>query len=133
MFKLTSILLLPASPVDGKALLTIAASIETFSPHPIGKAIVDAARKNHCKMRRVEHFRAFPGLGVAGLLDGLAVIMGSANFLGESRVQIDDRLLRGAGEWQDGGDLAVFCAWEGCARGVLRFSPIREGSSAADD
>ena len=128
MFKLTSILLLPASPVDGKALLTIAASIETFSPHPIGKAIVDAARKNHCKMRRVENFRAFSGLGVGGLLDGLAVIMGSADFLRESRVQIDARLLRGAGEWKDGGDSAVFCAWEARAKGVLRLSPIREGT-----
>ena len=54
-------------------LLRLAASVEAPSEHPIAKAIVRAAASRQLPLVAVEDFRAIPGLGVKGLVDGRLV------------------------------------------------------------
>jgi len=54
-------------------LLRLAASVEAPSEHPIAKAIVRAAGSRGLALFAVEDFRAIPGLGVKGLVEGRAV------------------------------------------------------------
>lgn len=54
-------------------LLRIAASVEAPSEHPIAKAVVRAAAVRGLTLGTVEDFRAIPGLGVTGLVEGRAV------------------------------------------------------------
>lgn len=54
-------------------LLRLAASVEAPSEHPIAKAIVRAAAARGLSLVAVEDFRAIPGLGVKGLVEGRAV------------------------------------------------------------
>ena len=54
-------------------LLRLAASVEAPSEHPIAKAIVRAAATRGLPLVAVEDFRAIPGLGVKGLVEGRAV------------------------------------------------------------
>ena len=54
-------------------LLRLAASVEAPSEHPIAKAIVREAAARGLPLAAVEDFRAVPGLGVNGLVEGRAV------------------------------------------------------------
>ena len=54
-------------------LLRLAASVEAPSEHPIAKAIVRAAASREIPLAAVENFRAVPGWGVKGLIDGRVV------------------------------------------------------------
>lgn len=58
--------------------LHIASSLERLSEHSISKAIVDAAE---VQSLTVSEFRAEPGRGIRGMIDGKAVLAGSRNFI----------------------------------------------------
>jgi Cu+-exporting ATPase len=54
-------------------LLSIAASVEQASEHPLAKAIVAAARDRGARIRAVDDFEALPGRGVRGTVEGRTV------------------------------------------------------------
>jgi len=54
--------------LDRDKLLTIAASIEAKSEHPLALAVVNRAKKDKLKFRLVENFQALEGIGVTGLI-----------------------------------------------------------------
>lgn len=54
-------------------LISIAASVEQASEHPLAKAIVAAARARGVRIRPVEEFEALPGQGVRGRVEGRSV------------------------------------------------------------
>ena len=61
-------------------LLSLAASVERGSEHPLGKAIVEAANERGLRglyTSAVEDFRALPGFGVSATLNGDAVLLGN--------------------------------------------------------
>ncbi|SNT07681.1 Cu+-exporting ATPase [Asanoa hainanensis] len=65
---------------DGpEELLRYAAAVEAGSEHPIGRAIVAAAGPT---LPPVEDFRATPGRGVRGMVEGHEVLVGRAEFTG---------------------------------------------------
>ena len=66
-------LISPDADHNEDELLRLAASVEAPSEHPIAKAIVRAAAARGLLLFQVEDFRAIPGLGVKGLVEGRAV------------------------------------------------------------
>ena len=77
-------LLLVKSGRTAEELLTAAASLELFSEHPLGKAIVREARARSCCLEsiRMETVRNTPGMGVEGWTDaGLALRVGRPEFI----------------------------------------------------
>ena len=58
-------------------ILLRAASLEALSEHPIGRAIVEAAKKEGIKLKAVEDFKAIAGKGVMGKIDGETCYVGS--------------------------------------------------------
>ncbi len=68
---------------DGVApddILRLAAAVEQLSSHHLGKAVVDAGRRRFGSIGTAAEFHETPGSGVAGLVDGHAVAVGSAGF-----------------------------------------------------
>ncbi|SSC23480.1 P-type ATPase, subfamily IB, partial [Klenkia terrae] len=59
-------------------LLSLAASVEVPSEHPVGRAVLAAARERGLATRPVQGFRAAVGRGVVGTVDGRVVAVGSA-------------------------------------------------------
>ena len=57
-------------------LLRLAASLERSSEHPLGAAIVAGARERALQLARATDFRAIPGIGIEGLVDGHRVMVG---------------------------------------------------------
>lgn len=58
---------------DAGEVLSLAASVENASEHPIGAAIVRAAREKGLEVAPVEDFQSVPGQGVSGLVNGRRV------------------------------------------------------------
>ena len=82
-------------------LLSIAASLEKSSEHPLAKAIMDKAKEMHVSEAKIQNFEAVFGKGVKGEIDGEMVYGGNAAFMKESGIdlsKIEDKMLQLADE-----------------------------------
>ena len=82
--RLTAIAPTNEQDFDGREILRIAAAAEQFSEHPIGRAVVFAARKRGLAIPAAAHFRALPGRGVSARVDGRVVKVLSPRSLGNN-------------------------------------------------
>ncbi|MGP3773982.1 heavy metal translocating P-type ATPase [Streptomyces sp. SDT5-1] len=74
----------PEPPYGEDEVLTLAASVEQGSEHPVGRAIVAAAHDRGLSLRPVEAFDSVPGKGVSGTVSSdLHVEAGSPAHLGQ--------------------------------------------------
>src|SRR5205085_1634624 len=67
-------------------VLRLAASVELGSEHPLAQAIVDGARERGIEPAAASSFRAMAGQGVTANVEGRAVAVGNASFLGDRGV-----------------------------------------------
>jgi heavy metal translocating P-type ATPase len=88
------------SAIDGdeEALLRLAASVEQYSEHPLGRAVVRAATSRGIHPDAAEDFRALPGRGVTGLVHGHRVAVersddASATIGTQVAVLVDDTVI----------------------------------------
>lgn len=101
-------------------ILRLAAALERASEHPLASALVEAAREGGQELPSPSSFRAFPGLGVKGVVEGKAVVVGNRRFLEERR--IDTGPLTAFAEAEEaGGTTALFLAVDGKAAGTALF------------
>jgi Cu+-exporting ATPase len=99
-------------------VLSWAASVEKGSEHPLGEAIVHAAKEKGLQLSAVEAFEAIPGQGVKARIDGQQLLLGNLRLMEENGVQVDglrDRAERLAGE----GKTPMIVALDGRAAGVV--------------
>jgi P-type Cu+ transporter len=87
---LTAIHAAPGSQLPENALLSLAASLERSSEHPLARAIVRAAEERKLPLGPVIVFQASPGGGVRGLVLGKRVVAGTARFLNEQGIANPD-------------------------------------------
>ncbi len=76
-------------PVDGTTeahVLTLAASLEQASEHPLARAVVHAARDRNLALTAVNDFKAIVGSGISGICDGRRILVGNARFMMENAV-----------------------------------------------
>jgi Zn2+/Cd2+-exporting ATPase len=64
-------------------LLTVAATVEARSEHPLARAIVAEAEKRDLKLGDVQDFEAVTGMGIVSKVDGRVVRLGSIKYLKE--------------------------------------------------
>ncbi len=84
--QLAAIKLFGEIPQD--SLLSITASLERSSEHPLARAIVRAAEVKELPLLPAEAFRAIPGGGVEGRVGGKAVLAGTHRFLRERGIEL---------------------------------------------
>lgn len=84
-------------PVDGDiaALLTLAASAQTGSEHPLGRAVVDRAKADGLVLAAPGEFRIRPGYGLEAEIGGRLVHVGSRRLMEEIGVDIRPLVARG--------------------------------------
>ena len=68
---------------DDSELLSLAASLERASEHPLAKAVVDAATHRGLKLYQTEQVSAVTGKGIVGIVKGRKVAVGSLALMGE--------------------------------------------------
>ena len=117
---------------DPGEVLRLAGAAEDASGHPIAAAIADGARQRFGQdLPAVEAFTSYQGLGISGVTDGRAVIVGRAGWLESEWAQpVPAVLADRAAEAEAAGQTAVFAGWDGQVRGVLIVADAIKPTSA---
>ncbi|MFE2188134.1 heavy metal translocating P-type ATPase [Streptomyces sp. NPDC059455] len=122
----------PAPEVDEEELLRLAGSLEHASEHPIAQAIAAGAIERAGGLPVPENFDSVAGLGVQGLVDGHAVLVGREELLRQWAIELPRELAEAKAAAEAEGRTAVAVAWDGEARGVLTVADaVKETSAAA--
>ena len=88
--------IIPAPGFDETTILTLAASLEQASEHPLAAAIVAAAAARGLALQPVEDFASATGKGVTGRVAGRIVVVGNALFPPALAAQADRLRQQGA-------------------------------------
>jgi Cu+-exporting ATPase len=108
----------PSAP-DRAEVLRLAGALEAASEHPIAQAIARAAEDELGALPAVESFSSSAGIGVSGVVDGHAVIVGREPLLAEWAIHLTPGLVAAKERAEADGSSTVLVAWDGEARGVL--------------
>ncbi len=73
--------LIPAANFSRKHVLTLAASLERYSKHPLSNTIVNAAAQDNLALLPVTHIEELPGQGLKGIVDGQTIHITSRKHL----------------------------------------------------
>ena len=121
----------PADGVTRADLLRHAGAVEDASEHAVAVAISAAARQEVGPLPRAEGFRALPGLGARGTVDGHEVVIGRAQLLTGHGMTVPADLAEQCGEWEQAGSTAVLIGWDGAVQGAVAVADTIKPSAAA--
>jgi Cu+-exporting ATPase len=127
--KVTAVI--PTSDQSEEQILTLAASLERGSEHPLAAAIVNAAKEQNLDLREVEAFTSITGKGVVGEIDGRRVALGNAALLAElDTPSAKDTSV--ADERRAQGETVMFVIIENAVAGLIGVAdPIKASTSNA--
>jgi len=122
------------APADGfseATVLSLGASLERSSEHPLAAAIIASAKQRGMDIKDVTDFSSVTGKGVTGAIDGRKVAVGNAKLLHDLGVASAD-LERQAEELRRHGATAMFVAVDGRPAGIIAVAdPIKATTPAA--
>ena len=96
--------------VDEASALSLAASVESLSEHPVARAITSGASSRNVSLVPVTAFANQPGLGVVGLTARGGVLVGRPSWLASLGVDVPSSLLDAVREAEASGASAVVAA-----------------------
>ena len=96
--------------VDEASALSLAASVESLSEHPVARAITSGASSRNVPLVPVTAFANQPGLGVVGLTAKGGVLVGRPSWLASLGVDVPSSLLDAVREAEASGASAVVAA-----------------------
>ena len=111
-------------------LLTLAASVERNSQHPLADAIVQAAQKRQLALSAVKGFDTVEGQGVRAELAGRKILVGSLSFLKGSDVAGIEAAAAPAEKLESSGQTVVLLARDGRLLGLLAVADELKSSAA---
>ena len=113
-------------------ILSLAASVDAFSEHPVAEAIVKGAKEIGIDLKRVENFESLPGKGVVGIFDGKKTALGNDRLLDEFDTVLDGRWEKEVIEWQSTGQTVMYLVVSGTIEGIVSVADtIKETSAKA--
>ncbi|WP_068370438.1 heavy metal translocating P-type ATPase, partial [Rhodococcus sp. EPR-157] len=128
--KMTLLDVITADGEDTAQVLRLAGALEDSSEHPIAQAIAKGAREKVGALPPVEQFTNIEGLGVQGIIDDHAVIVGRVRLLADRAQHLPNDLDSAMRAAESEGKTAVAVGWDGQARGVLVVADAVKATSA---
>ncbi|MFE9028147.1 heavy metal translocating P-type ATPase [Streptomyces iakyrus] len=119
-----------AEGTDEDEVLRLAGALEHSSEHPIARAVADGALEKLGALPTPEDFANVPGLGVQGVVEGHAVLVGRERLLAEWAMGLPEGLARAGAAAEEAGRTAIAVAWDGEARAVLEVADAVKDTSA---
>ena len=115
-----------AEGMESNDLLSLAASLEQNSEHPLAAAIIKGAKDRGIPLEPVSDFRSFAGGGVSGTIAGRRVMIGKLDFIRNAGVLGMESLQASAVAFQEHGKTAVFVAVDEMPAGLLAVAdPVK--------
>ncbi len=126
--KVSSIFIDPDARLKESELIPMIASLESASEHPLGKGFVAFATENGYQIPPVSEFKAYPGMGAQGRVNGRMIYVGSEKFMLRMELTLDLTTLDDKAGTEPRGKTVVFVGWDNRVKGLIRFSEeLREG------
>ncbi|MFJ2897758.1 heavy metal translocating P-type ATPase [Streptomyces sp. NPDC087218] len=111
-------------------VLRLAGALEHASEHPIAQAVATgAAERTGTTLPTPEDFANIAGLGVQGIVEGHAVLVGREQLLAQWEIHLPAELARRKAEAEAAGRTAIAVAWDGEARAVLEVADAVKDTS----
>jgi len=102
-------------------ILSLAASLEASSEHPIATGILESAKEKGVQTQAVEEFSSIPGKGVQGLVDGKKFLVVSPGYLEENGIALKNQKIE---EIEAQGKTVVFLLEEDRVLGAVSLADI---------
>lgn len=121
----------PLTDLSADEFLSLAASLEKLSEHPLARSIVAYAADRQLELKTVYDFKAVPGRGVEGIMDGRTYVAGNLAFMTEKGVE-KKQLDKIAALYDQEGKTPLFFAKEDQLLGVIAVAdPVKPSSKEA--
>ncbi|NEA98637.1 heavy metal translocating P-type ATPase [Streptomyces sp. SID13726] len=114
---------------DEAEVLRLAGALEHASEHPVARAVADGALEKVGALPTPEDFANVPGLGVQGVVEGHAVLVGRERLLGEWAIELPEELQLMKATAESAGRTVIAVAWDGEARAVLEVADAVKDTS----
>ena len=125
----SSIQVFDAAGLSKDELLSLTASVEQPSEHPLARAIVRAAQEKKLPLTSPKEFRAVPGSGGEGQVLGKKILAGTAAFLRERQIDLPNLQDLEAQATKSSAVTPILVAVEGRFAGVLFLSDAIKAST----
>ena len=119
-----------ADGVDAREALRLVGALEHASEHPIAQAIARAAADAHGTLPAVEGFVNREGLGVEGVVDGHALIVGRPALLADWAMHLPPALDAARRAAESRGQTAIAAGWDGLATAIFVVADTVKPTSA---
>ncbi len=120
--------ILPANGFAAEMVLTLAASAEKNSEHPLGEAIVSKAKELSLPVMDPEDFEAIPGHGIAATIAGKRVYLGNRRLMDDQAVALGELVAR-ADACSADGKTPMFLAVDDKPAGLVAVADTLKASS----
>lgn len=112
-----------STSINDKYLLSIIASCEAKSEHPLSYAITNYAKQNDIDTSlQVENFKVISGLGISAICENKEVLAGSKNLLNKNNINISDEFLQDYQNKLFRGETTIFAVIDKKIIGLFSFS-----------
>ena len=116
------------SPFTEADVLRLASAVEQGSEHPLAGAVLAGTRERGIRPPMVSRFEAVPGRGVAGEVDGHAVLLGSPSLFASRGVDVS-ALNAQADERRSRGETVMLLTTDGAPAGLIGVADPIKGST----
>jgi Cd2+/Zn2+-exporting ATPase len=116
--------IIPFGKTSKEQVLLLAANAEYLSEHPVGRAIVAAAKKQGIKKFQSTEFRSFPGSGVKATVNKKDIAVGTVHLLKKLSISIPKAASRQLQEIVDAGNTGVFISENKKIIGIITVADV---------
>jgi len=127
---------LPWGDASRADVLRYAGAVEQASEHAVAAAITAAAKTEATEteaggpLPQASDFKALPGLGARGTVEGRDVIVGREKLFAERGMTVPDSLAAQCRAWEEAGRTTVLAGWDGKVRGAIAVADAIKPSAA---
>ncbi|MDF4225547.1 heavy metal translocating P-type ATPase, partial [Enterococcus faecalis] len=121
-------ILVADSALSEAELLTLAASAEQGSEHPLGEAIVGAAKERQLPLAEGSDFSAIPGHGIRVTINERVLLLGNIKLMKEEAIELST-FVQQADRLAEEGKTPMFVAKDGSFAGIIAVADTVKDSS----
>ncbi len=101
-------------------VLSIAASLEANSKHPIAMAVTNEARQRNIELRKTDRFKSIQGLGLEAFINGRKYFLGNRTYFNNMGISLPEEMA----ELEKQGKTSIFISEESVPVGIVALGDI---------
>lgn len=114
---------------DEDDILSMAASVEQGSEHPLGEAIYESAKEKGLKILESSNFKAIPGYGVEAKVNGTVILLGNQKLMQDRKIDVESLKIQAA-NLSNEGKTPMFVVFNDKVAGLIAVADTVKKDSA---